>query len=335
MRGALLRWHKIHGRHGLSWRLKYDPYAVLVSEFMLQQTTVAAVEPRFQSWMKVFPSISDLAAATEEEVLTAWHGLGYYARARRLHQAARDIVDQHAGLIPKDRDKLLSLPGVGVYTAEAVLAFAFDKPAVVLDTNISRVLCRLFNLTTPIDTVSGKEILTKTAASFFPQKGCRSITSALMDLGATLCSSGIPRCSVCPLEKSCTACHPEKLPKKTRRPNITKLTEFRAWYSDGKSLFLQRSQGPRWQNLWVLPEILPETIVKNSFGRALIEVTYPITRYRITMKVFQLTSKPPSGLHSFNLGAVASLPIPSPHRKAIQTIRRAIAARGIPSHNSD
>lgn len=328
-RAALLRWHKVHGRHELAWRRQHDPYAVLVSEFMLQQTTVATVEPRFTTWMRIFPSIADLAAASEQEVLAAWQGLGYYSRARRLHRAAQLIVERHEGSVPEKEEALLKLPGIGTYTAAAIMAFAHDKSAVVLDTNIIRVLSRWSNLTTPIDTASGKKALINTATSFFPATGCRSVASALMDLGASICTTGIPQCSACPLENNCLAGTPETLPIKSPRALVTKVTEFRAWHSEGESLFLQQSQGPRWRGLWILPELGD---IKTT-GRMLAQITYPITRYRVTMKIFRLRGTPPAGLRSFKAEELDSLPIPSPHRSAIMRTRRAIAAKRVPSHN--
>jgi A/G-specific adenine glycosylase len=312
-RTALLKWHSLHGRHDLPWRTS-DPYAVLVSEFMLQQTTVATVTPRFHSWMKSFPTVVDLASAPEQRILSAWEGLGYYSRALRLQRAARAIVEQHAGKIPTEQAALLRLPGVGPYTAAAILAFAHDKPAVVLDTNIIRVLARWSNLLLPIDAATGRKALESIGADFFPRVGCRTTASALMDLGATLCRSGPPECSTCPLQKTCLATSPEKLPLKSPRAVTTKLNEYRAWHQKEGRLFLEQSTGPRWRGLWILPELGG----KKPSGRALAEITYPITRYRVAMKVFRVAGKPPAGLQGFDVGQLASLPMPSPHRKVIE-----------------
>lgn len=314
-RAALLEWHDQYGRHDLPWRTS-DPYAVLVSEFMLQQTTVATVMPRFHAWMENFPTITDLASATEQRILSAWEGLGYYSRARRLHQAAKAIVEQYEGVIPTEEAALLRLPGVGPYTAAAILAFAHDKPAVVLDTNIIRVLARWSNLILPIDTATGKKALENLGSVFFPREGCRTIASALMDLGATLCRSGSPECSICPLQKTCRASSPGNLPVKSPRAVTTKLSDYRAWYQRGEQLFLIQSSGPRWRNLWILPELGS----KKPSGWAVVEITYPITRYRVAMKVFPVAGKPPAGLHGFNVEQLASLPMPSPHRKVIDQL---------------
>ena len=290
---------------------------------MLQQTTVATVTGRFSEWMRRFPRLADLARASDQEVLSAWEGLGYYSRARRLHAAAQRIVEKHKGIIPDSLESLLGLPGVGGYTAAAVLAFAHDKPAVVLDTNIIRVLARWGNLTTPIDTAAGKKLLGELADSFFPKAGCRKIASALMDLGAMVCKAGKPDCSACPLRKGCSAIDPEKLPKKSPRRVTTALTEHRAWIHRAGKLSLEQSEGPRWRGLWILPTLGE---AKPS-GRPIAEITYPITRYRVTMKVYPVKGTVPGKLQSFTPLQIRELPIPTPHRKAIEKALRAIAAK--------
>lgn len=320
-RRALLRWHRIHGRHDLPWRDGHDPYAVLVSEFMLQQTTVATVMPRFGAWMRRFPDLPALAAAGEREILSAWEGLGYYSRARRLHAVARDIMARHGGRVPEEEKELLTLPGVGPYTAAAIRAFAHDRRAVVLDTNIIRVLSRWNNLTCPVDTAAGKKTLASAAARFFPATRCRDTASALMDLGALLCRPGKPDCPDCPLASTCLAQDPEELPKKSPRPVTLRRTEHRAWLLRGGKLFLEESAGPTWRGLWILPELKGT----KPRGRALAEITYPITRYRVTMKLHPVSGPPRKGLRGFTLPELADLPIPSPHR-------RAIAAAAQPRH---
>lgn len=288
---------------------------------MLQQTTVATVTPRFLSWMRLFPTIADLAAASEQEVLSAWEGLGYYSRARRLHAAAKAIMEHHQGTVPSAERDLLALPGIGSYTAAAIRAFAHDEPAVVLDTNIIRVLTRWGNFTTPIDTAIGRNALHKLAASFFPDEGCRAVASALMDLGATVCTSGKPDCDACPLLQSCAAESPERLPAKSPRKVTTKITEHRAWWFHDGKLYLEPSCGPRWTGLWILPDLGKE----KPSGRTVAELTYPITRYRVTMKVYPAKGTPGARLRGFLKGEIAELPIPTPHRRAIDAALRAVA----------
>ena len=315
-RGALMRWHEYHGRHDLPWRAMGSPYAVLVSEFMLQQTTVATVTPRFHDWMQRFPTLGKLAAASEQEVLSAWEGLGYYSRARRLHAAAQSIVAHHRGEVPVTEPDLLALPGIGAYTVAAIRAFAHDEPAVVLDTNIIRVLARWGNMIQPIDTARGRTALQEIAATFFPKSGCRAVASALMDLGATICTAGTPECDRCPLQITCEAANPEKLPKKAPRAVTTKLTEHRAWFWKSGRLYLEQSQGPRWRGLWILPELGD----LKPAGRALAEITYPITRYRVMMKIYPVRERLPTNPQGFTPEELESLPIPTPHRKAIRKV---------------
>jgi A/G-specific adenine glycosylase len=315
-RRSLLQWHEGSGRHELPWRQGHDPYLVLVSEFMLQQTTVATVIPKFRDWMRRFPSIEHLAAAPEQEILSAWEGLGYYSRARRLRAAAQAIVEKHHGEVPVWENELLALPGVGAYTAAAIRAFAHDQPAVVLDTNIIRVLARWGNMILPVDTAKGRAHLQTIADGFFPKTGCRAMASALMDLGALVCSSGTPDCKNCPLGKTCTAHGPEKLPRKSPRSVTSKLTEYRAFRRVGDRLFLEQSQGPRWRGLWILPELGKS----KPAGRALAEITYPITRYRVTMRVHRVIGTVAKNLRGFTAEELKNLPIPSPHRRAIAAI---------------
>lgn len=317
----LLAWHVDYGRHGLPWRRDHDPYVVLVSEFMLQQTTVATVTPRFAAWMRLFPTIDNLAAASEQDILSAWEGLGYYSRARRLHAAAKAIVERHQGAIPSAQDELLALPGIGSYTAAAIRAFAHNEDAVVLDTNIIRVLARWGNLTVPIDTAAGKLAIGDLAGAFYPKTGCRSIASALMDLGAMICRAGEPACETCPLSNSCAAEKPKLLPVKSPRKVTTKITEHRAWCFRGGKLSLEQSHGPRWNGLWILPELGDE----KPSGRAVTELTYPITRYRVKMKVYPSKAQTRKGLRSFTRNEIAGLPVPTPHRKAIEAAFRAVA----------
>ena len=312
-RKALLKWHSVHGRKSLPWRLNHSPYAVLVSEFMLQQTTVTTVIPRFSAWIERFPSIHDLALAEEQEVLSAWEGLGYYSRARRLHGAAKGIVSDHDGVIPKDEEALIKLPGIGPYTAASIMAFAHDRPAIVLDTNIIRVLSRWSNLNHPIDTSLGKGRLNAIAEKFFPPSESRIFASALMDLGAILCTAGLPECTTCPLQKTCRATDPAKLPKKSPRSVTTKLVEYRACFQRDGLLYLEQSRGPRWEGLWVLPE-LGNT---KPAGRSIAQITYPFTRYSVTMKVHKVEGVVPSGLRGFSAAELLLLPMPSPIRKII------------------
>lgn len=313
---SLLAWFNEQGRHDLPWRQTFSPYEVLVSEFMLQQTTVATITPRFVAWMKLFPTLSALAVAQESEVLSAWQGLGYYARARRLHAVAQLLVREHGGKIPKKLETLLALPGVGPYTAKALLAFAFDQPVEVLDTNIIRVIARLNNLTTPIDTKEGRGLLEQEAQSMLPNKHGRTFASALMDLGSLVCTATDPKCSECPLEELCTAKEPSRLPQKKPRAITTRKKEQRAFYERRHRIYLEHSKGPRWKGLWILPLCSSIPTHRNY----ITSIIYPITRFRVTMELYRPSGAVPKGLASFSCEELEKIAIPSPHRKAIEKI---------------
>jgi A/G-specific adenine glycosylase len=199
----LLSWYARHGRT-LPWRTDRSPYSVVVSEFMLQQTQVERVLPAFERFVSAFPSFAALAAASSESVVRAWRGLGYNTRAVRLRRLARAVCEQHGGRLPCDTAALRRLPGVGPYTASAVRAFAFDADVVALDTNVRRVVHRaLFGIEWP-PLATSKEI-DAAAAPLIPAGRANDVNSALMDLGATLCTARAPKCLLCPLQTACVA----------------------------------------------------------------------------------------------------------------------------------
>lgn len=314
----LLAWYRRAGRD-LPWRRTRDPYAVLVSEFMCQQTTVAAVVPYFERWMRRFPTVAALAAAQESDVLGLWQGLGYYSRARNLHRAAKAIVERHAGVVPEDLDALRALPGIGEYTAGAVFAFAFDRPAAVVDGNVARVLARWFDVRDPIDATAGRRALRDHALALQPEKGAGEFNSALMELGALVCKPRKPACPECPVRGECRAGDPEALPVKRPRAVVTDVRERRVFVSDGECLHLARSAA-RWKGMWILPEA-------DVAGEPAHVETYPITRYRVRMEVVRAAPGVIAGLVAFPLDALDDVPIPSPHRRAIRALAGADAKR--------
>lgn len=221
----LLAWYDRYRRH-LPWRSApgdyADPYHVWLAEIMLQQTTVVTVGPYYRDFLARWPSVQDLAAASLDDVLTAWAGLGYYARARNLKKCAEAVVRDHGGVFPDTEDGLRSLPGIGPYTAAAVAAIAFDRPTTILDGNVERVMARLHRVTTPLP--KAKEELRELAARFTPQKRPGDYAQAIMDLGATICTPTKPKCALCPWQDACAAhaagdmeAYPKKSPK-TARP---------------------------------------------------------------------------------------------------------------------
>jgi A/G-specific adenine glycosylase len=215
----LLAWYDRH-RRKLPWRVapgeRADPYRVWLSEIMLQQTTVAAVTPYYSRFLARWGDVQELAAAPIEEVLKAWAGLGYYARARNLHACARVVVDQHDGKFPKTEAALRALPGIGAYTAAAIAAIAFDAPTSPVDGNIERVIARLFAVADPLP--GAKPALRRLARELTPQRRAGDFAQAMMDLGATICTPKKPACALCPWNDSCNGHargEAETFPRKT------------------------------------------------------------------------------------------------------------------------
>lgn len=224
IRAAVLSWYDAERRE-LPWRSApghdADPYAVWMSEIMLQQTTVATVKAYFEAFMVKWPTVSDLASADLDDVLVAWQGLGYYARARNLHKCARTVADTHAGAFPDTVDALLKLPGVGPYTASAVAAIAYNRPTVPVDGNIERVVSRLFNIRTPLP--GAKPEIQTCASLFADSERPGDFAQAVMDMGATICVPKNPKCMLCPVQEYCDgrkmgdpSVLPVKAPKKVR-----------------------------------------------------------------------------------------------------------------------
>ncbi|WP_366657569.1 A/G-specific adenine glycosylase [Fodinicurvata sp. EGI_FJ10296] len=247
-RVRLLTWYD-HHRRALPWRALPggypDPYHVWLSEIMLQQTTVATVKSYFEAFVSRWPTVEGLAAAELDSVLQAWAGLGYYARARNLHRCAGTVVERHDGVFPNTVEELRQLPGVGDYTAAAVAAIAFGRPATVVDGNIERVVARLFNVATPLP--RAKPELKRLAGAFFPDSpGERpgDVAQALMDLGATICTPRKPRCILCPLSAECAARlagTEAGLPAKKAKPPKPVRRGIVFWAVNGKGdVFLRR-----------------------------------------------------------------------------------------------
>lgn len=219
---ALLDWHQAAGRKDLPWQIDKTPYKVWVSEIMLQQTQVSTVIPYFQRFMARFSNITELAIASQDEVMQHWSGLGYYARARNLHRAAQIIVDQYNGQFPCQFEELLALPGIGRSTAGAILSLSLNQPWPILDGNVKRVLTRYFAIEGWPGDKKVEHILWALTEKILPQHDFAAYTQAQMDLGALICSRSQPKCLLCPLQSSCqayqtqtTANYPAKRPKKS------------------------------------------------------------------------------------------------------------------------
>jgi A/G-specific adenine glycosylase len=245
----LVRWQRRHGRHGLPWQGTRDPYRIWLSEIMLQQTQVAAVIPYYERFLERFPGVAALAAASEDEVLQLWSGLGYYARGRNLRNAARLVVAR--GDFPDTAEGLLALPGVGPSTAAAIAAFAFGRRAAILDGNVKRVLARCFG-------VQGETAQWALAQKLLPARGIETYTQALMDLGATVCTRANPSCSRCPVSKQCVALREDRVaelpsPRK-RKPLPLKHATWIVLSHQGAVHLERRPSNGIWGGLWSFPE---------------------------------------------------------------------------------
>ena len=297
----IIAWQKQHGRHDLPWQHTTDPYAIWVSEIMLQQTQVAAVIGYYANFMARFPSIAGLANASQEEVLQSWSGLGYYSRARNLHNAAQKIMDEFNSEFPQNFDAILSLPGIGRSTAAAISTFAFNKPQPILDGNVKRVFARHFLVEGWPSSQKVEQAMWQIALRENPTEGAIAYTQGLMDLGATLCTRSKPRCGDCPVNISCQAftknmTHtlPTPKPKKT---TPQKQTIMLILLKAGVVLLEKRPQTGIWAGLWSLPEIdLQEIATEAAFTRFGITCepaeTLPIVNHAFTH--FKLAIHPQS-----------------------------------------
>ncbi len=248
---TLLDWFALHGRD-LPWRHTKDPYAIWLSEIILQQTRIQQGMDYWLRFMQRWPKVEDLASATEDEVLKEWQGLGYYSRARNLHTAAQQVVAR--GGFPPTIAGLRSLKGVGDYTAAAIGSIAFDLPAAVVDGNVYRVLARHYGIDTPINTTQGKKLFTELAQSLLPTDQPAAFNQAMMDFGAIQCTPTSPKCVVCPLQETCEALHTgriNELPVKEKKLNIqTVHLTYIYIRCKGKTAIRRRPAGGIWQGLW-------------------------------------------------------------------------------------
>ena len=299
---AILAWHKEHGRHDLPWQNTQDAYRIWVSEIMLQQTQVTTVIPYYQRFMSSFPTVQDLAAADNDEVMHHWTGLGYYARARNLHKTAKQIVEQHGGVFPTQFDDVLALPGIGRSTAGAILAFSEQQHHSILDGNVKRVLARFYE----VEGWYGKKVvetqLWTLAQANTPKKQVDTYTQAIMDFGATLCSRSRPNCSECPLQRDCGAFKNERtteLPHgKPKAAKPTKQTYMLMIQNEqGEVLLQQNPPTGIWGGLWCPPqtqELSDQMVVnglsirkekalpmiKHTFSHFHLEITPVLCSYR-------------------------------------------------------
>ena len=306
IRRSLLAWYRKHQRD-LPWRRTQNPYAIWVSEIMLQQTQVATVIPYYRRFLKSFPTAKKLAAAREQTVLKAWEGLGYYSRARNLHQAAKRIVSDFAGTLPANAEELHRLPGIGRYTAGAIASIAFGLDEPVLDGNVVRVFCRVFLIRkNPKETPVHKKLWT-IAQELLPKGKASLFNQALMDLGATVCTPKNPHCDLCPLKKHCKARAKnlqESLPTKAKTVPVPHYDIGAGVIWKGKKILVaQRKPEGLLGGLWEFPggkrekkeslkhcvarEIREELQVNVKVVRLLKTVRHAYSHFRITLHAFE------------------------------------------------
>jgi A/G-specific adenine glycosylase len=345
---AIIAWQKQYGRHDLPWQNTTSPYAIWVSEIMLQQTQVAAVIGYYGNFMQRFPTIAALANASQEEVLQSWSGLGYYSRARNLHAAAQKIVDDFSGDFPADFGDIISLPGIGRSTAAAISTFALNTPQPILDGNVKRVFARYFNIDGATNVPKVVQKMWQIAERENPTKPQDAVvyTQGLMDLGATVCTRGRPRCPECRMNTGCQAyanneVHllPTPKPKKTTPQKQTMmLILLKAGAGVSEVLLEKRPQTGIWAGLWSLPEIDVTEIATeaafNKFGMSTeAEETLPIVNHTFTHfklaihpQPLQVISQKPQLNQSNNIwlpiNVAISAAIPTPVRNILQSLNK-------------
>jgi len=262
---TLLKWFETYGRE-LPWRETSDPYAIWLSEIILQQTQVKQGWDYWQRFMRRWPTVNDLAAASEDEVLREWQGLGYYSRARNLHYAARQIVA--LGNFPDTLEEIKQLKGVGDYTAAAIGSIAFGLPAAVVDGNVYRVLARYFGVETAINSTEGKKEFAALAQSLLPETSAGLYNQAIMDFGAIQCTPQSPKCVVCPLQESCEALRTGKVSTLPVKEKKLKIKERHLIYiyirCQGETAIHRRGEGDIWQGLWEPVLVNSEQLIVNS-----------------------------------------------------------------------
>jgi A/G-specific adenine glycosylase len=335
---AVIVWQKAHGRHDLPWQNTVDPYAIWVSEIMLQQTQVTAVIGYYANFMHHFPNIARLAEASQEEVLQCWSGLGYYSRARNLHLAAQKIVNEFSGHFPQHFDDILTLPGIGRSTAAAISTFALNKPQPILDGNVKRVFARHFLIEGWTSNPAISKIMWRIAEQENPTEDAIAYTQGLMDLGATICTRSKPKCGDCPLNDSCIALKQNKthnLPTPKVKKTIPQKETVMMVIRMGNDILLEkRPQKGIWAGLWSLPEIsmldIASEVSYEKFGlivepdEPLTIVNHAFTHYKLAitpqpLQVIKTHKNPkiPAGYIWLSIEEAISAAIPTPVRNIL------------------
>ena len=328
----VLDWFREEGQSH-PWRETQDPWAILVSEIMLQQTTVAAVRAgrRFELFLEEFPDLQTIAAAPEEQLLKAWEGLGYYNRVRNLQKTALAVIQDWGGEFPRSAKELETLPGVGPYTAGAIASFAFNEPSPIVDGNIARVLSRIMDDETEIDSTIGKRQLWEWAEQLLDPAHPRLFNSGIMEIGQTYCRPKKPECLQCPVATFCKTRNPEELPKKKKKAAVVLVDEHALLVRKADKILLTREEGARRKGFYRLPlrsqeEVADLTLIQTS--------KYAITKHRVTLHLYEVTGAIPGdssagdvspGESWHSLQEVADLPMPSPIRRALEQALKGVS----------
>jgi len=348
LRRSLLDWYDREKR-SLPWRGVRDPYAIWVSEVMLQQTTVQAVKPRYEAFLTRFPDLPSLARARPESVLAEWSGLGYYARARNLHRAAREVVRRHGGSLPDDPATLRSLPGFGDYIAAAVASLAFGRRVPAAEANVTRVLSRVFAIPGTAGTSSHRAAVLLHAASLLDRERAGDVTAALMDLGQTICVPRRPVCPGCPLRAECAAFRrgkPERYPLRRRRPRPVTVHLAAAFAENGGRALLVRRRASFLDGLWEFPSAEGKTAegarrrlacairplglrLRSSSPSGVARHT--VVNRRLSISVFSAVARPRFSILDSRAPSSRWFRAPDLERAAVPTLTRKIArAAGFP-----
>jgi A/G-specific adenine glycosylase len=336
----LIAWQRRHGRHDLPWQ-GADAYPVWLSEIMLQQTQVATVIPYYQRFIAAFPTIAELAAATEEQVLAHWSGLGYYARGRNLHAAAQLIVKKHHGEFPRQYEQILELPGIGRSTAAAICALAWHERRAILDGNVKRVLARYCGISGSPSEKAVEAQLWQQAEALLPQCDIAGYIQAQMDMGATLCTRSKPKCDACPVQSDCVAFQSgrvSELPTPRPRKAVPERHTTFLLLMHGNDILLEKRPGSGiWGGLWCPPQFDDENAAREWFvqngmtasdGEMLETFTHTFTHFKlhITPLKIQLARKPlrsaQPGSVWLDVGEALRAAIPTPVRALLEKVRR-------------
>ena len=316
---ALVDWFHANGRD-YPWRRTTDPWAILVSEIMLQQTTIPTVLGRYADWMHRFPTPQALASATEEEALRSWEGLGYYRRVRSLRAAAQAIMERHGGEFPPEEAGIRALPGIGDYTAGAVMSFAFNKPAPLVDANVARVFSRLCDSRTPVDSPAGRKEQWQLAEQMLHRTNPRAYNSALMELGQLVCTTGTPQCLLCPVRAWCRAKNPAELPVKLPKKQTTALEHWDILHITKRGILMERqAEGKRHAGMWRLPRRGKDEVQNLEH---ITDQSYSVTRYKVTRHLYRAapSTRLRKGEAYIPLHELEQIPMASPDRKIISRL---------------